>query len=491
MISRNGRGICRRVALVCFAFACAGITTAYAQYPEDALRLGMSGIGIGARALGMGGAYTGVASDYSALYWNPAGLAQATYGEFSAGLSYQSNDDKGTFYSQQTPFTSNTTNLNALGLVYPVPVRRGSLVLAFGFSRQAAFTSGLSFTGFNPNSSIIQVLAPNGTAAPTDLSGDIAYQLYLANVDSATGRYVSPITNRLTQSGTVTETGGLNNWSVGGAVDVARNLSLGITLTYVAGSYHYERQYNEADNLGIYPVPFDLAQLSLQDLIDDDISGVNAKFGLMYRVPDKFRLGIAVKTPTAFNIKETYSTTGSASFRTPDAYGQTNYGPVSNPGSIEYDVHTPWVLSAGASFILRDLVLSGDVDYTDWTSLEFANTNQDLLNENLTIKQTFRAAADWRLGAEYTFQQIGLRLRGGYMHFTSPYQGDPSSFDKQYVTGGLGIMLGDSSMLDLAYAMGWWKTYRLNYQYAAGDMSARVDEKLNTNNFLLTFTHRF
>lgn len=36
--------------------------------------------GLGARALGMGGAYTAVADDGSAAYWNPAGIAQVTVG---------------------------------------------------------------------------------------------------------------------------------------------------------------------------------------------------------------------------------------------------------------------------------------------------------------------------------------------------------------------------------------------------------------------------
>lgn len=38
-------------------------------------------IGVGARAVSMGGAYTAVASDASALYWNPAGISQCRHPE--------------------------------------------------------------------------------------------------------------------------------------------------------------------------------------------------------------------------------------------------------------------------------------------------------------------------------------------------------------------------------------------------------------------------
>lgn len=48
-------------------------------------------IGVGARAAGMGGAYTGVAEGANASYWNPAGLANTEYSEVSFGhvLWYQ------------------------------------------------------------------------------------------------------------------------------------------------------------------------------------------------------------------------------------------------------------------------------------------------------------------------------------------------------------------------------------------------------------------
>lgn len=40
-------------------------------------------IGVGARALGMGGAFVGLSNDASAVYWNPAGLAQLNQRELS------------------------------------------------------------------------------------------------------------------------------------------------------------------------------------------------------------------------------------------------------------------------------------------------------------------------------------------------------------------------------------------------------------------------
>ncbi|RPH34626.1 hypothetical protein EHM92_07735 [bacterium] len=460
-----------------------------AQYKEDALRLGAQGFGVGARALGMGNAYTGVASDFSALYWNPAGLAQARYGEFSFGLSYLNNKDHGTF--NQNPnatdqYTSSATNLNTLGLVFPAPVRRGSLVFAFGYNRQSNFTSGMGFEGFNPVSSVIQTWAPNGTRYPDDKS--LAEYLELADIDTTTGLFISPINGNVTQNGEAIEKGGLNNWSLGGAVDLAKNLSVGVTLTYVAGSYRYDRNYHEQAARGAYASPFDMQELVTDEFIDGDIDGFNAKFGLLYRAPDWFRFGIAAKTPTSFTVKEKFGTTATSFFWTPDPDGYSSYGPFDDQGSDEYTVHTPWVFSAGASLMIWHLVLSGDVDYTDWTELEFteANSDLDIQGLNREIRNAFRPTLNVRGGAELEPFDLGVRFRAGFIYNQSPYVGDPKSYDQKYLTAGLGLELGESTMLDAGYAYGWWDTYRVNY-----DGPSRVDEKIKTNNFILTLTHRF
>lgn len=474
--------------LVIGAFACAVPSASLAQFPEDALRFATPGLGVGARALGMGNAYTGVANDYSALFWNPAGLAQIEHGEFSFGLSHMIYKDQSTFLATPQSYTNNSTALNSLGLVFPVPVTRGSLVFAFGYNRQSNFTTGVSFEAFNPTSSILQTYNRDGSPVNGDPSG-VAWELYLADTVRNAQRqriYYSPIINRVTQLGKVLEGGGLNNWSVGGAMDIAKNVAVGASVNYSSGTYKYDRTYKEQDNRNIYsstvagsPLQFD--QFTQDDMVESDLSGFNAKLGLLYRVPDRFRLGINVKSPSVLQVKETFGSTYKAYFDNGDVVAPDA---ITENGS--YDVLTPWVISAGASVILSNLVLAGDVEYTDWSQLEFRNANADVLALNKDMKDLFRGTVNYRAGAEYDITQAGVRIRGGFIYNPSAFKGDPTDFDQKYYTAGLGFLLSESTMIDVAFAHGWWKTYRYNY---AG--SPRLDESVSTNNFGLTFSYRF
>lgn len=461
-------------------------TSVQAQYPEDALRLGLSGNGVGSRSLGMGNAYTGVANDFSAIYWNPAGLAQMEYSEFSFGLSHLINKDNSTFLNARESYTTTATDLNALGLAYRVPTQRGSLVLAFGYNRQDNFTSGMLSSAFSPRSSIIQQYATDSSYYPSDLSDNIAYQLYLANLDTVNGKFISPITGNVTQIIETIESGGLNNWSIAAGLDVARNLSIGVTLTYLSGTYKYDRTYSEVDRARLWQAsPFDFDSLAVQEFIEGDISGTNAKFGLMYRVPDRFRLGFSVKTPTSFTVKENFGSSWESAFDNGDVFQYPADDPNGTHESGQYDVVTPWEFSGGVSVIVRDMTLSADLEYVDWTQLEFENATSDVMALNKDMRTLFRGAANYRAGGEYDIAALGVRLRGGYMYFTSPYRDDPKTFDKKYFTAGLGFLLGPSTMLDIAYAHGWWETYRTNFG------TSRSYEEITTDSFRATMSFRF
>jgi hypothetical protein len=60
------------------------------EFAFDALHGSDLGMGIGARAIGLGGAFVSIADDASATYWNPAGLTNMRGNQFllSADIPY-------------------------------------------------------------------------------------------------------------------------------------------------------------------------------------------------------------------------------------------------------------------------------------------------------------------------------------------------------------------------------------------------------------------
>ncbi len=72
-------------------------------------------IGVGARALGMGGAYTALADDANSLYWNPAGLAKLEKREFTASHAEMYESTRLDFLAYAHPTSQGTFSA---GLTY-------------------------------------------------------------------------------------------------------------------------------------------------------------------------------------------------------------------------------------------------------------------------------------------------------------------------------------------------------------------------------------
>src|SRR5664280_2836588 len=150
-------------------------TTAYPQTINDALRLGYTGIGSSARALGMGNSYISLSDDASAGFFNPAGFGLLKKIEFSGGLDYSnfSNDatlnSNGSAIGQSSNNTASSTTLDRVSFAFPFPTVRGSLVFGLSYQNTKDFNGALSFNGFNKNSSFVQFLTLNGNSLPYQL----------------------------------------------------------------------------------------------------------------------------------------------------------------------------------------------------------------------------------------------------------------------------------------------------------------------------------
>jgi len=472
----------------------------YAQFTSDALRLSSSGFGVSARSLGMGNSYTALANDYSSVFWNPAGLGQIQNSEISVNLSHFIFSDKSDYLTQKETFSNSTTNLNAVGFVFPLPTIRGSFVLALGYSQTTNFTTGLKFSGFNSNSSIIQDWAKDGDVFPLREDGyqSLAYQLWLANIDSVFNgtdwnyHFDSPIKKQLQQSGSILEDGGLDRWSISAAVEAAPQLFLGATLNIIRGKYGFIREYREEDTKGSYNLsPFDFEKLSIQETIEEDIGGFDMQLGMLYNFGNHGSFGIKLQTPTLISTEERFRTLRTVKFTTATPNRQAietfDEPKLSKPAyQTNYDITSPLVMSVGAAYYIGELLLSGSAEFSDWKQLSFSDIPPDLKYLNTEIKDRFQSTLGFRGGAEYQVPKTVFSLRGGFMLLPSPYKGDPSTFSKKYITGGLGALLEDAVAIDIAYALGCWDSFT-----DAPNKGFTVLEKITTHTVYTTLTYRY
>ncbi len=465
----------------------------FAQFSEDAVRYSGRGNGVGSRALGMGNAYIGVSDDYSATFWNPAGLAQMRRLEVMGGISNIGFGNDATFYSAKQNATTSATSLDNLGFVFPFPTTQGSLVFAFGYNRISDFATISKFDGFNNQSSIISSLQTTVADDP-NAAYDIPFNTYLTSTSGFT-----TIKKNVNQSGQKKESGNLGQWSFSGAIDIEENISFGVSMNIYSGKYDYTRNFLESDNANLYsynaaqPLSADSAYLRFNKFYYDsylnaELSGSNITMGLMYR-SDFFRIGIIGKGPTTLKISETYSNEGQSVFDAGTWTGKNPASKYSYSANNEYKVNSPWTFGIGGSaYVITQLLLAFDIEYTDWTQIKWAE-NSDLEKENTKLQYSFRAVTNYRVGAEFDIPSTDIKVRGGYSLTPSPYKNDPSSFDQKIFTGGLGILLQRNVQLDGAVAFGSFKSYRNQYSFPLN--TSRTDESISTSLVNFTVSYRF
>jgi long-chain fatty acid transport protein len=233
----------------------------YAQLPERLLLASGQQLGSGARALGMAGTYTGIADDFSAVWWNPAGLAQVKRIEVQGSLVRSGFANTSTSSIAEREGETNVTRINNLGMVFPVPVYQGALSFALGYSQVTDYDRRTKAT----------------------------------RVDNSGTQYAFD----------ELESGRLGFWTLAGAVDVSPNLSLGGGLNYWRGFNEFTSIEREPDQNG--PIVF-------EELIEDKLSAFNLSFGALYRPGRIARFGVSYQSPMSMELKEEWDYSGDTGY---------------------------------------------------------------------------------------------------------------------------------------------------------------------------------
>ena len=456
--------------------------TIQAQNYNDALRVGFPGLGSNARALGMGNAFNALSDDASAAYFNPAGFGLLKKMELSGGLSFTNFDNTTTFFGKETNDNSTNTSLNRISFALPFPTYQGSLVFGLSYHNSKDLTSIVKFDGFNSgtNSKIQSLLNTN-----------IPYDLFLTDEN-----FNTIINGNLNQSGNILNSGGIDNWTFSGAIEVQKNFFVGGNLTVINGTFESNNDYYEDDTRNVYqgetavnePQTTDFRTFYLNNLLKWDIGGWNAKLGFLYQMEDIARFGATVQFPKTYTINEEFIVNGSSEFGTGQTYSLDTHF---YSDKVSYDITTPFELNGAFAVNLKGIIVSAEATYIDYSELKFKNpdglTSSYIADVNKEIKDILRPVINYNFGFEYTVPTIGLRLRGGYLVQPSAFEDDASDFDHKYLTGGLGFLTNGSIGIDVAYAYGWWKDIGDNY----GSNVSRTFQDIKTHNVMLTTTYRF
>ncbi|MGA1791924.1 MAG: OmpP1/FadL family transporter [bacterium] len=374
----------------------------YAQVEPFSVSSPPTPVGSGARAMGIGGAFVAVADDATAASWNPAGLIQLQTPEVSAVYSVERRVERR--YSIFFPDIdgeekTNISDLNYLSMAYPFNLARRNMVLSLNYQRLFDFRRDL------------RVNWSDGSADEFHSRGTL-YTL-------------SPAL----------------------AIQAREDLFLGATINIWSddwtGRSDWKNTYQHLDPNWT------------QGVVEEykNFRGVNANFGLLYRVNPKLTLGLVFKTP--FRGKFDYSYRNSAD---PNINAGVAYGKIES-------IDLPPTYALGISYRMSDAwTLSFDVTRKDWDELVWRNGRGESFglftafdpNGVPVVSPRIDPTYALRFGMEYLkiLEKTVIPIRGGIFYDPIPSIGSPHN--EYGFSFGSGLSLGNL-IVDFAYQ------YRVRY----------------------------
>lgn len=410
--------------------------------------------GVGVRAMGMGGAFTGIADDFSAAFWNPAGLAQIRH--YEVYMSFQNNDfqNDATQAGEATRSQVSNTRFGSLGGVAPYPVHRGSLVFAAGFNRVKDFDRNLRVTGFS-------------------------------RIDS------------LRVDNTFVNEGELASLSLAAAIDVSPALSLGLALNRSTGANKSTSQFSQIDSEDLYLERRWVATEVFDDKYEPSWSATLGFLVRSSRQNPRFRAGATLNTGHTHEIR--YSFTGVPSIFGFDRidYDDGTFDEFS-PEVVEgsYQVTLPLEFGVGASYApIDDLLLAASAHFAQWSQSEYKGDDDLGLRTNASFADQYDDLIRYHLGLEYRVPVVALDLRAGYYSDPLPFVGprDPDSAvdpidnplinitqDRRFFTLGAGLLVDEVVQTDIAWTRG-------SFEQVEGELT----EEGTINRLFLGVSYRF
>ncbi len=388
---------------------------------------------IGARAAGMAGAQLAAADGGSALWYNPALLSRAGRPEFSASLAYQRQFERSVLETSPSvrtaEYQSNNTVFGSLWGVFPVGRKNEGMAMALGVNRVNDFNRILRFES-----------APGWWTDQTDPGF----------------------------GGGEDDRGGLYAYSAGFGIDISPRASLGLALDLFDGNNDYAFRFDSLSGGDYY---------SYRRAIDNDYTGYSGRFGLGYTAGDNFHLGVLIRFPTSLTVRQAL-----------EEYEELNGVYDRSYGSGRYRFVTPFGFGFGAACNLGNLLLAADLNYADYTQIEY-KSGVDRFQANDDVRKYYRDVVSFAFGAEYSFPEKGVSLRAGVNHQPIPFQYLSNGNEPTAITGGASLLLSRHLKADFGVAFWRWETRDRAY-FTEDDDNVPLTAEYRKAQFMFTLSSR-
>jgi hypothetical protein len=447
------------------------ILPAQSQNIDDAVRYSQIIYTGTARMNAMGGAFTSLGADLSAISLNPAGAGmfrsfemsvtpKLIYNNTSAVFNDQKNDDfRYTFGLSQAGFSANMKlKEESSGLV--------GLNLGYTYNGSSNFNENTIIKGVSNNTSMADYWAISSDGIYyKNLSGSagIAYDAWI--IDTLTGsgakQYGTIFSNYgdnpnstygQTINRVITNEGYMGEHTFFIGANVAEKFFFGASFGINTLQYMGHYQHTEADYDNVIP---DFKNFVYTDHLEASGTGYSFKVGGILRLFNILRLGAAFHSPVIYSIDEYYFDDAASEFDNFQQYQATN-----KPLTYTYSLTTPYRVLTGASLQLGKLgIVTADYEYVDYRKSKFSNASDgyNYQYENSTIQTSLKASSNLRLGTEIRLNAVYLRAGAGL--YGSAFTDGEVNEDSYYTTASAGIGLRQNNFyFDMGYV------YQMNDQ---------------------------
>ena len=483
-----------------------------AQDAFDVLQMSQTELRGTSRFQSMAGAFGALGGDISTLTQNPAGIGVYRSSDLGITMSVDRNSSK----AGVDEMSSTRFNVNNVG--YVGAIRLDSEVvpnLNFGFSYNRLQSFNRHYVGGVANipTSMSNFIAdefvnvnPNGPFTEADLYWTDDFNPYFdgnapwaavttydmptktngyVGIINANGDYMQGLFGDGTRGDAyyeVDERGHADEYNIAFGGNVSNKLYFGLDFGILDLDYRsfqaYEEDLNNAyimlddEDLLLSPISNQntRADWGLYNYLHSEGTGVNFKFGLIWRPTKELRIGAAFHTPTFYDMRDTYYVESSLkAYQDGNQLYRAEKG--SNDGydySSSYTISTPWrFMGSLAGVIGTSGIISLDYECVANKTMRIGDDRgHNYPDVTANVKDYFKPTHIIRLGAEYRLSP-SWSLRGGYSYKTTQVEKGVDEYDYNISTVGTNPAYQyDNSVQNITCGLGYrYKSFYTDLAY--------------------------